>query len=258
MKKLLKIIKKLLLKIWIQICKFIPIIPKKKINEYRNIHEGERVFIVATGPSLTLEDINLIKTEKSISMNGIIDVFDKTEYRPTYYLIQDAAVIKKRANSINKSDLDRVFVGLGNSYFTKMNVSKRIAKKINKKKIFYNLNTNYHIFEMYYHEDAIKMRFPDDFGREAFDGCTVAYSCIQMAIYMGFKEVYLLGCDCTYGGYFNQSSPLESIVKPVYFKAYEEAKEYANNHGVRIINCTRGGMLEVFERKALEDVVNGK
>lgn len=30
--------------------------------------------------------------------------------------------------------------------------------------------------------------------------------------------------------------------------AFEKAKEYADGHGIKIYNATRGGKLEVFER----------
>ena len=36
---------------------------------------------------------------------------------------------------------------------------------------------------------------------------------------------------------------------------YQAAKEYADAHGIKIVNCTRGGMLETFKRMNLEDVL---
>jgi hypothetical protein len=38
--------------------------------------------------------------------------------------------------------------------------------------------------------------------------------------------------------------------------AYKEAKNYADGHGIKIYNATRGGMLEVFERVDLDRVVS--
>ena len=37
--------------------------------------------------------------------------------------------------------------------------------------------------------------------------------------------------------------------------AYEAAKVYTDRNGVSVINCTRGGMLEVFKRESLENVL---
>lgn len=39
---------------------------------------------------------------------------------------------------------------------------------------------------------------------------------------------------------------------------YRKAKEYADSHGIKIINCTRGGMLDVYPRKSLESVLKQK
>ena len=32
-------------------------------------------------------------------------------------------------------------------------------------------------------------------------------------------------------------------------------RDYAEKKGIKVINATRGGMLEVFERKNLEDIL---
>ena len=40
--------------------------------------------------------------------------------------------------------------------------------------------------------------FSEDVARVVYGGATVTYACIQIAVYMGFKEIYLLGVDCNY------------------------------------------------------------
>lgn len=37
---------------------------------------------------------------------------------------------------------------------------------------------------------------------------------------------------------------------------YIAAKEYADRNEIKIINCTRGGMLEIFPRCTLEEVLS--
>jgi hypothetical protein len=39
---------------------------------------------------------------------------------------------------------------------------------------------------------------------------------------------------------------------------YEELKRFADSKGVKIVNCTRGGKLEVFPRQSLEEVLSKK
>lgn len=40
----------------------------------------------------------------------------------------------------------------------------------------------------------------------------------------------------------------------VSFNALKKVREYANAHDIKIINTTRGGNLEIFERKNIDEV----
>ena len=66
---------------------------KKKIrknakNKYSNLqtlknkHKGERCFIVCTGPSLSITDLEMLKHDYTFGMNNIFRLFDKTSWRP--------------------------------------------------------------------------------------------------------------------------------------------------------------------------------
>lgn len=61
-------------------------------RNYKNKHKGERVFLVANGPSLKDTDLNLIKNETSFAMNRISLMYEKTDWRPTYYLFSSTNV----------------------------------------------------------------------------------------------------------------------------------------------------------------------
>lgn len=47
--------------------------------------------MVATGPSLRIEDLEWLEKnqEISISFNGIFKMFDKVDWRPDYYVMDD-------------------------------------------------------------------------------------------------------------------------------------------------------------------------
>jgi hypothetical protein len=82
---------------------------------------------------------------------------------------------------------------------------------------------------------------------------------------MGLKEVYLLGCDCTYAdGIHAYEEPAPDLVDrfkdeasfmPELFQAYEVCKRVFESSGRHIYNATQGGKLEVFKRVNLEDSV---
>ena len=101
--------------------------------------------------------------------------------------------------------------------------------------------------------------FSEKIGQKVYSGYkgggTVTYVCLQLAVYMGFTEIYLLGTDCNYIiGSSNNHFIKDDVVDnknhgtELMIKAYECARDYANAHNIKIYNATRGGMLEVFER----------
>lgn len=100
-------------------------------------------------------------------------------------------------------------------------------------------------------------------------GYTVTYGAIQMAIYMGFSEIFLLGIDHNYNIIRDaKGRPLkkddscsnypQGMSNYVDMKnlprieestiAYETAEKISRKMGVRIYNATRGGKLDSFER----------
>lgn len=221
----------------------------KKILDYKGIHNGERCFIIATGPSLTMEDIEALRGEYTIAMNSICNLYDRTSWRPTYYAIQDGCVFEKLEDTIRQHDEYPVFI------------SDNIKRKFERKPewIEFPTDTMYHSREILLKKYFAK--FSDDAFDIVYDGYSIAYSCLELAVYMGFKEIYLLGCDCTYLGekeHFIDSGVEDRNRKyatPKLIVGYEEAKRYADSHDIKIYNATRGGVLEVFERVNLDDVL---
>ena len=88
--------------------------------------------------------------------------------------------------------------------------------------------------------------------------------CLQLALYMGFSEVYLLGCDCDvfdkqtdsedshfHSSYPDRRFPIQRDTTKWFdnvVKSYATAKEVFERHGRKIYNAGVGGKLEVFER----------
>lgn len=224
----------------------------QKIVQFKNKHYGERCFIIATGPSLTFNDLNLLENEITFGMNSITKIFSDTDWRPTYYGIQDRQVYEKMEPSIleNYKNSNNVFVADQLEYY--FNIPDNF--------IVFPYNGNYHIFGRRYEDYSAK--FSDNAYEVVYDGYSITYSLIQIAVYMGFSEIYLLGCDCNYPkgqkNHFVESGFVDknAASNPARMNVgYQKAKEYADAHNIKIINCTRGGMLEVFPRMNLEDVL---
>jgi len=227
----------------------------ESIQKVKGIFSGKRCFIVATGPSLTLDDLQLISGEISFGMNSIVKLYDKIDWRPTFYGIQDSLVYEK-LESVIKSEYSNA---------TNVLVGSNLAEQFEIPSNFVQFP-----FDNYYHEaerDIGKYfaNFSDDASSVVYDGYSITYSLIEVAVYMGFKEIYLLGADCNYPkgekNHFVESRFVDknAASNPIRMRiGYQAAKEYADSHGIKIVNCTRGGMLETFERMKLEDVKGEK
>ena len=221
----------------------------KKLKKLQNIHDNDRCFIIATGPSMTMDDLKKLKNEITFGMNSLCRAFDEIGWETTYFAIQDKSVYKKMYEDLGKLSTTKLFVSDDISDVSQI-----------KSNLFrYPLN-------IYNHKtvtDKFIYKFSNTICEEVSAGFTIAYSALQIAIYMGFKEIYLLGCDCNYVDdkekrHFIETGHYDPNYKTIgdkMIEAYKVAKKYADDHNIKIYNATRGGKLEVFERVDLDDII---
>ena len=239
----------------------------RDMQPYKGTCSG-RCFVVGSGPSLTVDDLELIRDEVSFSSNRIYGIFPKTSWRPTYYACQDDGVIL---------ELNDKFFDISNQVGTmflsgnQMRKYENRLKKKNNVKFMYINNT-----------EAGAKQFDIDVTDGIHNAINVSYTLVELAIYMGFTEIYLIGIDHNYktiekdgakvldgnsgDNYFQGVAPLklESKISTFYDASWEDArtqcfinaKKYADANGIKIVNSTRGGKLEVFPREALETVLS--
>ncbi|GHS96350.1 hypothetical protein AGMMS50276_14600 [Synergistales bacterium] len=226
-----------------------------RLLQFKDKHKGERCFVIGNGPSLTSSDLDKIKDEVTFATNKIYLMFDKTEWRPSYYAIADDVFLKEAHKLIKDKITCPIFYAY--NYIFEFDE--------------FSLNNDY-----FYCVDGRADYHPypynkPDFSEEPFMlqwGSTVTYSCLQLAAYMGFSEITLIGVDNTSLRYidfdgtlhlndseseyhFSQSydeSPYYVCMKYMWEPAYQSARDYCEAHGIKIRNATRGGELEIFER----------
>ena len=158
---------------------------------YQNRHKGQRCFIVATGPSQSIEDINKLKGEITFSVNSIYTCFSDTDWRPTYYCVQDRVVYEKNCKGIDELKAAQRFI------------SDSIPQAYRKGDILYPTNERFHhCFNGY----KFRIRFSDDSSKVVFAANTIVYSAIQLMFFrariitVAASEINL--CDpvsCLYG-----------------------------------------------------------
>lgn len=223
----------------------------KMIRDMKGKYKGKRCFITCTGPSLTIDDLEKLQGEYVFGMNSICLIHDKTDWKPDFYGIQDTKVYERVKDSLLNTDNGIVFA----PYLYK----KRYHTPNNW--VYFHICGSYHLYEMFYKHQYFA-KFSADCYNTVYDGYSITYSILQLAIYMGFDELYLIGADCSYLGkkqhfieHGHSNPSFEALATQRLLASYKEAKEYANAHGVKIVNVTRGGCLELFPRLKLEDVL---
>lgn len=227
----------------------------KILKRIKLAHEGQRCYIIGNGPSLRVDDLNKLKSSITFATNRIYRVFGQTNWRPTYYCVQDFELIKNSAFEINKVAAKKRFVGYyDNSEF---DLLRRFA--------FIRL-----YLKPFYPDYP---RFSEDLLFGIYEGFTVTYMCIQIAAFMGFREIVLLGIDHNYSAeilpnghikhnnlekdHFDVNDKVDNL--PQLYKstlAYKAAKQYCEKNSIRVYNATRGGKLDVFERVCFDDIID--
>lgn len=228
----------------------------QKLKKYKNIHENEKCFIIGTGPSLTLEDINKLHGQYCIGANTLYKLYKQTSWRASYYCIIDPSTYLNIGPEIKKYHLTSLFIAGNRIRETDPNINK------------FSLECS-SFYRIPYPDHFKACSFGNDLSKEIYDGASVIYAAVQIAVYMGFHEIYLLGVDCNYDkGIALHSNSLEYSNDYQYnwtkqtgltmIEGFKIAKKYADEHHIHIFNATRGGMLEVFPRVDLDDVVESK
>lgn len=236
----------------------------------KDIHKGKRCFIIGNGPSLKAEDLDKLKGEITFAANRIFKIFPRTDWRPTYYICIDYLMYGIDYKEINHIDSKLRFVPLERAL---------AAGEIYDEVTYYNRVVNCVDIKDGKIVRGKEFAFSDNIEDVVYGGQTVLFDAIQIAAYMGFSEIYLLGVDCGYKlEVLENGSIVENNIEKNHFDdsydeglegkiavvgtlyatrlAFEKAKESCEKKGIIIRNATRGGKLEIFQRVSLEDVVD--
>lgn len=232
----------------------------KGVKAFHNIHSGKRCFILLTGPSLTQEDVELLRNEYTIGVNGIYKMYDNTDWRPTYYCLMDHYVYRGYIKNGIELDIDDVSKeGTFLNELCRDDVSR--FKKRYKKLCYIPFSYLDHTSS---NRRSRHFRFTRNLVWGMYNGWTVAFNAINLAYYMGFREIYLLGADCDYTGkqHFDGSKVADAAnyrgavqSQKNLFASYEFVNRQLPKLRMKVYNATRGGALEIFPRVKLENIL---
>lgn len=212
-----------------------------KLIKFKDIHKGQRCFVIGNGPSLRYEDLECLHANHEICFgaNRIYLAYEYTNWRPDYYVAVDYMIVRNDKKKI---------LNLEGTKFIRH---------------FYNFSGQWNSKEIYEFRGLVCQPDSPQISLDICEGIcmgnTVVYDAIQIALYMGFREIYLLGVDMTTGiryedngsHFYKSPNPNENLGKgttPQARMCLGYAGKMIESLGGILRNATRGGELEEVKR----------
>lgn len=235
----------------------------EKWKSLKNRYKGERIFLIGNGPSLNKTPLYLLQNEYTMAFNRFNLMFERLNWKPSFYMVTDDLVIKDMYQEINSEILQHVQC----AFFPDLHPSNVNFKDfVENKANVYWLNTD-------------KSEYRTDLPNCGINK-TVVNAGMQIAAYMGFSEIYLIGVDMSFetqkvkkinSRNWEASEHDPNHFDPRYFGAgrkyhnptvhemiekFEKGKKFFDNLGIKVFNAGVGGQLEVFPRKPFTSLFN--
>lgn len=217
-----------------------------QLEDYQDKHKGQRCFIMGNGPSLNKTNLELVRNEITFGLNRIYLLFPKIKFKTTYLVSVNDLVLEQTASEMADLDLHKFVTWRARRWL-----------QSDPKTIF--LDSDFTGPE----------NFSGDVTKRIFEGFTVTYVALQLAFYMGFEKVILIGVDHNFA---TKGNPNEAIVSqgddpnhfaPNYFgkgfkwqlpdlegseRSYQMAKEVYSASGRQVLDATIDGKLMIFPK----------
>lgn len=224
----------------------------RSLHDFKDIHKGERCFVVGNGPSLNQIDMSLLKNEITFGSNRAFLGFEKWGFAYNYWMVQDRILAEQNADEFCEKLPDDIVKF----------IPYTILKYFDRNKL-----TNTIPVHMDYTKQCSFSNDPSGL----HEGFTVTVGLLQIAAIMGFKKIYLVGVDHNYEipednvnedkkwsgkglsnhfleDYTNHANgqvwEMPDIVKMT--KAYDAAAKWAEENDIEILNATPGTKLNSF------------
>lgn len=224
---------------------------RRRLAAMRSSHLGERCFIIGNGPSLRKMNLGCLRDETTFSLNRGYLLFDRLGFACTYHVAVNPLVIEQWGEDI---------IGLPCVKFITWNRRHDISRQADLTYIGGPSN-----------ETA--PRFCKDVAKDIWQGATVTYVALQIAYFLGFSRVILIGVDHRFQ---TAGEPHQTVISegddrdhfdPSYFGkgarwalpdletselAYMLARHYYLLDKRQIFDATVDGALQVFPKRPFE------
>ena len=220
--------------------------------ECKNKYAGQKCIIIGNGPSLNETDFSLFSEIKTFGQNRIYLASDYKDFSPDFLVVVNGLVASQFCDEISALEMPRFMSWANRKYFNKTDDMIYLWDKSGGS------------------EDG----FSEDLTKRVYIDSTVTYVSMQLAWWMGFKNVGLVGVD----HYFHTKGENDKEVvsqsndpnhfDPRYFgpgtiwnlpnldrseESYFAAKKQYESANRKIYDCTIDGKLNVYEKMSLEE-----
>jgi hypothetical protein len=223
-----------------------------KLAKFKNIHKGEDCFIIGNGPSLNKMDLTQLNDYYTFGLNKIYMIFKRMPFNISYHVAINSLIIKQSKNEISKLNCPSFL-----SYIS--------AKNNNIKSKNVHLLGDIKPIDLFYKDLTEGIR----------QGSTVTFVAMQLAYFMGFKRVFLIGVDHNFQQSGNPHDTQKMVTDdvnhfdPNYFKghnwhladlegsemSYLTANYYFNKDKRKIYDATLNGKLNIFEKTSFDEAL---
>ena len=196
-----------------------------RIEHFKGVHAGKRLFILASGPSLADLNLKLLERRIVMGLNRSVLVYPDTHY----HCCMDQRLFDLHAEPLRKTRY--LFTLEGRPWGIPL-------------KLLGGEGWSW------------------DLGQGVYSGYTVSYLALQLAVYMGFSEVFFLGLDLAHRAgrthFFGQdfhSINHENTEFPKMQRMLNRAAKELASTDVKVFNCSPISTLEAFPKMSFEDAV---
>jgi hypothetical protein len=225
---------------------------RHRLEGYRDAHAGERCFILGNGPSLRRTDLSLLRDEFTFGLNRIYLLFHELGFPTSCLVSVNDLVLEQCATELRSLDLPKFVTWRARRWF-----------EGDPRTTF--LDTDFTAPET----------FSGEATRRLFEGHTVTFAALQLAYFMGFTDVILVGVDHNFEtkGQANLAITSEgddpNHFAPNYFgkgfrwqlpdlegseRSYRLAKAAFEGAGRQVRDATIGGKLTIFPKVPYPDL----
>ena len=220
----------------------------------------EEILVVGNGPSLNSKDLESLSEIPSIASNKIFLLFENTSWRPDLYTICDNLLAFKLRSKVFH-EFQHVLCSHRTFYMLRKARNKVPWRDISFDEFLNTFN---------------KKSWEIDPRYGIFEAFTITIQNIQLAIWLGAKKIYLIGIDHFYKeeqaksagkklshdgvnhfhpeyrkkGEIVNNAPVEKMNR-----SYKIMKQFADLHGVEIINISRKTALDVYPHINIDDFI---